>query len=282
MGILIDKEGRLNIVRLFGLVVLIIVGIFTLAGTIAIVPAGYRGVVLQFGAVENRVLPEGLHFITPYVESYRTMEVRTQKYEVPCESASKDLLDVRTTVAINYHIDPAMVNIIYQKLSENYQERVIAPQVQEVVKSVTAKYDAQGLIQTRENVKQDIDTLLKSRMLERDIIIETISITNFEFPSDFNNAITSKQTQVQKAQEAENKVKEIQAVAQQAIAQAEGQAKAIQIINDQLRNSPDYLKWLSIQKWNGVLPLFLGNGATPFIDLQGLQASQAPTNSTGG
>jgi regulator of protease activity HflC (stomatin/prohibitin superfamily) len=251
------------------------VGISALAGTIAIVPAGYRGVVLQFGAVENRVLPEGLHFITPYVESYRTMEVRTQKYEVPCESASKDLLDVRTTVAINYHIDPASVNTIYQKLSENYQERVIAPQVQEVVKSVTAKYDAQGLIQTRENVKQDIDNLLKQRMLERDILIETISITNFEFPSDFNDAITSKQTQVQKAQEAENKVKEIQAVAQQAIAQAEGQAEAIRIINDQLRNSPDYIKWLSVQKWNGVLPLYLGGGVTPFINLQTL------TNSTG-
>jgi regulator of protease activity HflC (stomatin/prohibitin superfamily) len=275
MGVLIDKEGRLNIIRLIGLVVLIIIGISALAGTIAIVPAGYRGVVLQFGAVENRVLPEGLHFITPYVESYRIMEVRTQKYEVPCESASKDLLDVRTTVAINYHIDPASVNTIYQKLSENYQERVIAPQVQEVVKSVTAKYDAQGLIQTRENVKQDIDNLLKQRMLERDILIETISITNFEFPSDFNDAITSKQTQVQKAQEAENKVKEIQAVAQQAIAQAEGQAEAIRIINDQLRNSPDYIKWLSVQKWNGVLPLYLGGGVTPFINLQTL------TNSTG-
>jgi regulator of protease activity HflC (stomatin/prohibitin superfamily) len=282
MGVLIDKEGRLNIIRLIGLVVLIIIGISALAGTIAIVPAGYRGVVLQFGAVENRVLPEGLHFITPYVESYRIMEVRTQKYEVPCESASKDLLDVRTTVAINYHIDPASVNTIYQKLSENYQERVIAPQVQEVVKSVTAKYDAQGLIQTRENVKQDIDNLLKQRMLERDILIETISITNFEFPSDFNDAITSKQTQVQKAQEAENKVKEIQAVAQQAIAQAEGQAKAIQIINDQLRNSPDYIKWLAVTRWNGQVPLVTGSGAVPFIDLQGLQASQTPTNSTGG
>jgi regulator of protease activity HflC (stomatin/prohibitin superfamily) len=285
MGFWIDKEGRLSLTRLAATVVLVIVALELIFNTIAIVPAGYRGVVLYMGAVENRVLVEGFHTITPFLESYRVMEVRTQKYEVPCESSSKDLLDVRTTVAINYHIDPASVNTIYQKLSENYQERVIAPQVQEVVKSVTAKYDAQGLIQTRENVKQDIDTLLKQRMLERDILVETISIINFEFPLSFNDAITSKQTQVQKAQEAENKVKEIQAVAQQAVAQAEGQAKAIQIINDQLRNSPDYIKWLSVTRWDGKLPLFLGNGATPFIDLQSLQASQAQQNSntsTGG
>ena len=279
MGILIDKEGRLSITRLLGIIVFLIVAVTTIAGTIVIVPAGHRGVVLYMGAVENRVLDEGFHTIMPYFESYRIMEVRTQKYEVPCESASKDLLDVRTTVAINYHIDPASVNTIYQKLSENYQERVIAPQVQEVVKSVTAKYDAQGLIQTRENVKQDIDTLLKQRMLERDILIETISITNFEFPQSFNDAITAKQTQVQKALEAENKVKEVQAQAQQAIAQAEGQAKAIQIINDQLRNSPDYIKWLAVTRWNGQVPLVTGSGAVPFIDLQSLQASQAQQNS---
>jgi regulator of protease activity HflC (stomatin/prohibitin superfamily) len=281
MGFWIDKDGRLSLTRLIATVVLVIVAVDIMFSTIAIIPAGYRGVVLQFGAVEDRILPEGLHFITPFVESYRPMEVRTQKYEVPCESASKDLLDVRTTVAVNYHIDPANVNTIYQKLSENYQERVIAPQVQEVVKSVTAKYDAQGLIQTRENVKQDIDNLLTERMLNRSIFVETISITNFEFPPSFMDSVTAKQTQVQDAQRAENKVKEVEAQAQQAIAQAEGQAKAIQIINDQLRNSPDYIKWLSVQKWDGRVPL-VTSGAVPFIDLQSLQASQTPTNSTGG
>jgi regulator of protease activity HflC (stomatin/prohibitin superfamily) len=277
MGILIDKEGNLHLDRLIiGIAMLVFVLLFA-TGSIALVSAGYRGVVLQFGAVENRVLDEGLHFLTPFVESYRNMEVRTQKYEVACESASKDLLDVRTTVAVNFHIDPANVNTIYQTLSENYEERVIAPQVQEVVKSVTARYDAQGLIQSRELVKQDIDTLLTSRMLNRSILVETISITNFEFPQSFNDAITNKQTQVQRALEAENKVKEVQAQAQQAVAQAEGQAKAIQIINDQLRNSPDYIKWLATNKWNGVLPQFFsGNGnAMPFV--------QIPMNtSTGG
>jgi regulator of protease activity HflC (stomatin/prohibitin superfamily) len=269
MGILIDKEGRLSIIRLLGLIVILTIAVTTIAGTIVIVPAGHRGVVLYMGAVENRVLDEGFHTIMPYLESYKIMEVRTQKYEVACESASLDLLDVKTTVAINYHIDPASVNIIYQKLSENYQERVIAPQVQEVVKSVTAKYDAQGLIQKRELVKQDIDKLLSERMLNRSIFVETISITNFEFPEVFNTAITAKQTQVQDAQKAENKVKEVEAQAQQAIAQAEGQAEAIRIINDQLRNSPDYLKWLAIQRWNGVLPQFFSSNsnALPFVQL---------------
>ena len=278
MGLLIDKEGRLSIIRAFALIVLIIVGLSALAGMIAIVPAGHRGVVLWVGAVEDRVLSEGFHTLVPFIESYRVMEVRTQKYEVDSESASKDLMDVKTTVAINYHIDPSSVNKLYQKLGDNYQERVIAPQVQEVVKAVTAKFDAEGLVQTRELAKGEIDRLLKERMLERDVFIETISITNFKFPDAFNDAITAKQTQIQKAMEAENKVKEAEAIAKQTIETARGQAESIRLINEQLRQSPDYLKLKSIEKWNGVLPMYTGSGIVPFISLDKI----ANLDSTGG
>jgi len=278
MGILIDKEGRVSIIRAFALIVLIIVGLSALAGMVAIVPAGHRGVVLNVGAVEDRVLTEGFHILVPFVESYRVMEVRTQKYEVDCESASKDLMDVKTTVAINYHIDPTSVNKLYQKLGENYQERVIAPQVQEVVKAVTAKFDAEGLVQTRELAKGEIDRILKQSMLERDVFVETISITNFKFPDTFNDAITAKQTQIQKAMEAENKVKEAEAIAKQTIETARGQAESIRLINEQLRQSPDYLKLKSIEKWNGVLPMYTGSGIVPFISLDKI----ANLDSTGG
>jgi regulator of protease activity HflC (stomatin/prohibitin superfamily) len=268
MGFFVDKDGNLSVLRAIGSIILFVFIIISLLSTIAIVPAGYRGVVLQFGAVEDRVLVEGLHFLVPFVESYRNMEVRTQKYEVNCESASQDLMDVKTTVAINYHIDPASVNTIYQKLSENYQERVIAPQVQEVVKAVTAKYNAEGLIQTRESVKRNIDELLTERMLDRNIIVETISITNFVFPPEFNNAITAKQTRIQTALEAENKVKEAEAIAKQIVATAQGQAESIRLINEQLKQSPDYLKLKALEKWNGILPtVILGTGAVPFISL---------------
>jgi len=279
MGLLIDKDGSLHLDRLIVGIILLVFALVTISGTIAIVPAGYRGVVLQFGAVENRVLNEGLHFITPYVESYKPMEVRTMKYEVDCDSASKDLLDVKTRVAINYHLDPANVNKVYQTLGENYQDRIIAPQVQEVVKAVTAKFDAEGLVQTRELAKNEIDKLLTERMLNRSIFVETISITNFEFPHEFMSSVTAKQTQVQKAMEAENKVKEAEALAKQKIAEATGTAESIRLINEQLKRSPDYLKLKSIEKWDGKLPVFMGgNSLTPFISLNEL----ANMNSTGG
>ena len=55
--------------------------------------------------------------------------------------------------------------------------------------------------------------------------------------------------------------------------QAEGEAQAITIIDQQLRNNPTYLEWLKATKWDGVLPLVTGGGAdggqgvTPFIEI---------------
>ena len=49
--------------------------------SVVIVEAGHRGVVLYLGAVENRVLGEGLHFIVPFAEQVIQMEVRTQKIQ---------------------------------------------------------------------------------------------------------------------------------------------------------------------------------------------------------
>jgi regulator of protease activity HflC (stomatin/prohibitin superfamily) len=115
-------------------------------------------------------------------------------------------------------------------------------------------------------------------MLNRSIFVETISITNFEFPKIFMDSVTAKQTQVQKAMEAENKVKEAEAIAKQMIADATGKAESIRLINEQLRNSPDYLKLKAIERWDGHVPLVMGSGAVPFISLNEL----ANMNSTGG
>jgi regulator of protease activity HflC (stomatin/prohibitin superfamily) len=51
------------------------------------------------------------------------------------------------------------------------------------------------------------------------------------------------------------------------IAQANGEAEAIAIINHALANNPEYLQWLKIQKWDGILPLVVGEGGTPFIQI---------------
>ena len=51
------------------------------------------------------------------------------------------------------------------------------------------------------------------------------------------------------------------------VAEAQGEAEAIGIINAALSNNPFYIEWLKTQAWDGKLPLVVGEGGTPFISI---------------
>ncbi|MGA9219508.1 MAG: SPFH domain-containing protein, partial [Nitrososphaeraceae archaeon] len=70
-----------NIAKIAAVIITFIVIIVVMIESVVIVEAGHRGVVLYLGAVENRVLGEGLHFIVPFAEQVIQMEVRTQKFQ---------------------------------------------------------------------------------------------------------------------------------------------------------------------------------------------------------
>ncbi len=262
---------------MIGIVVLIIIGVVT-ASAVQIVDAGHRGVLLHWNAVDLTQAPlnEGLHFVTPFADSVVQMEIRTLKFVKATSAASKDLQTVSTEITVNYHPDPNTVNILYQSVGLTYENRVITPTVEEVVKQVTANYNAEELITKRPQVKADIEADISSRLSEFNIITEIVSITDFQFSALFASAIESKVEAEQKAFKAENDLKRIEVEARQHAAQAEGiaaaniaqangEAQAINIINEALSTNPQYLEWLKTQQWDGKLPLVVGEGGTPFI-----------------
>ena len=262
---------------MIAIVVLIIVGVIAVA-SVQIVDAGHRGVLLHFNAVDLTIAPlsEGLHFVTPFADSVVQMEVRTLKFVKSTSSASKDLQTVSTEITVNYHPDPNAIHILYQEVGLTYENRIITPTVEEVVKQVTANYNAEELITKRPLVKADIEAEINTRLAEFNIVTEIVSITDFQFSELFARAIEAKVEAEQKAFKAENDLKRIEVealqhaaeaegIAQANIAEANGEAKAIAIINSALANNPQYLEWLKTQQWDGRLPLVVGKGGTPFI-----------------
>jgi len=262
---------------MIGVVVLIIIGV-VVASAVQIVDAGHRGVLLHWNAVDLTAAPlvEGLHFVTPFADSVVQMEIRTLKFVKTTSAASKDLQTVSTEITVNYHPSPNSVNILYQTVGLDYENRIITPTVEEVVKQVTAKYNAEELITKRPLVKSDFEADISSRLNEFNIITDTVSITDFQFSALFASAIESKVEAEQKAFKAENDLKRIEVEARQHAAQAEGiaqaniaeasgEAEAIRIINNALSTNPHYLEWLKTQQWDGKLPLVVGEGGTPFI-----------------
>jgi len=267
-----------NKLKIAAAVVTIIVIIVIMAESIVIVEAGHRGVVLYLGAVENRVLGEGVHFIAPFLEQVVPMEVRTQKFQAEASAASNDLQEVQTVIAVNYRIDPTEANKIYQTLGVNYGDRVISPTIQESVKASVAKFNAEDLITKRETAKSVIANAIRSTLAANDIQTQNVFITDFKFSDAFASQIEQKVVAFQKYLTELNNLRSVSVVANQSVAQAEGQARAtaakatgesqaIKIITSQLRESPEYLQWQAISKWNGQMPYAIGSGGFPFFQL---------------
>src|SRR5919201_2462837 len=261
-------SNKLKILAAFVTVVIVII---VLAESVVIVQAGHRGVVLYLGAVEDRVLGEGVHFITPFAEQVLQLEVRTLKFQAEASAASNDLQEVQTVIALNYHIDPTDANAIYQQLGADYADRIIAPTIQESVKASVAKFNAEELITKRETAKAVIATAIRNTLSARDIVVETVFITDFKFSQAFADQIEQKVVAFQKFLTEQNNLKAVQVVANQTVVQAQAQARAnvakatgesqaIKIITEQLRQNPQYLNWQAINRWNGQLPYALGGG----------------------
>ena len=262
---------------LMAIIVLVIIGVVA-SSSVKIVDAGNRGILTHWNAVDltNPPLDEGIHFVIPFQDDVVQMEVRTLKYDTSTRSASQDLQTVQTTVTVNYHPDTERVHFLYKEIGLSYENRVIQPAIDETVKQVSANYNAEELITKRPLVKADIENAIRDRLNQFYIETEVISITDFEFSPLFAKAIESKVEAEQKAQKAENDLIRIEVEARQLeaqavglaaanIAEAQGEAEAISIINQALSNNPFYLEWLKTQAWDGKLPLVVGEGGTPFI-----------------
>jgi len=283
------------------LAVIAVVIIFViLTASLKIVEAGNRGVLLKFGAVDTSVsLSEGLHFVVPFRDTIVQMEVRTKLLVESTTSQSRDLQNVATEVALNYRLDESAVPILYKEVGVDFANRIIVPTIQESVKQVTARYNAEELITLRDKVKAEIEEQIEGRLRPYNIIVDTISITDFQFSDQFIQSVEAKVQAEQRALQAQNELRRIQIEAQQTearalgeqkaniasaegqrqanILRAQGESEAIKIIDAQLRNSSEYLKWLHAQKWDGKLPLVTGGGGAeggannlggiPFIEI---------------
>lgn len=252
------------------------------------VDAGHRGVKTTWGKVDmSQSYDEGGYWVMPVAERITQLSIQTVKYDISVESASKDLQVVNSNVAVNHKLQANDVNKVFKEIGPDYQTVLINPIVSETIKQVTAKYNAEDLIQERPKVKAEIEETIKNRLSPYSILVEQVSVTDFDFSPEFNSAIERKQVAEQDALTAKNKVAQVEAEALQKKAFAEGEkfskielangeAEALRIKGDAeaYRNrvvkeslDGDILTLEQIKQWDGKFPNMYvgGNGESPAI-----------------
>lgn len=234
-----------------------------------VVEPGYNGFTVTLGKVNSTVYTDGLHFKTPFITKSVKYNIQTQKAEWVTEASSKDLQTVDATIVVNYKFKESEVVNLYKNVGkeEKVQEKVLEPAIQEVFKSVVAKFSAEQLITERSAVSKEIEDALNKKLDAYGIQIQSFNIVNFNFSKSFNDAIEAKVTAEQNALAEKNKLEQVKYEAEQKVVAAEAQAKAIEIQAKAIQNQwgAEYVKLKWIERWDGKLPVTMAWEDSSFI-----------------
>ena len=262
--------------RTIGILILLIIIFIILWGTFVIVPAGHRGVVLWWGSVEKRIMGEGLNFKVPIAETVIKVDVKVQPHPFKeIDASSKEYQKVKMTGMMNFHIDPAYVNDLYQKVGLDFADKVIDPAFNDFVKEVVPTYPIGEILPKREEIRQRAMKKLGDNLSRYHIIVDDIYFANIRFSPEYERAIEAKQVAQQQVETQRQVLAQREIEAQQKVATAKGEAESILVVaqgqakaNDALSRSisPILVQYKGVEKWNGILPQVSG-GAVPLIDL---------------
>lgn len=286
------KDGTYSVPKIVAAAAVLAVVLITVFSSFVVVPAGHTGVVVTFGRVSESVLQEGIHFKVPFAQDIVQIDNRIVKLEVSTEAFSHDLQTVTTVLAVNYRISKNMSYSIYKEVGGDFEDVLVTPAVNEVLKAVVAEYTASDLVSSRSEVSVMLDEQLNGKLNERGIFIEEINIINWDFSEEYIAAIEAKQvaeqnlikTRTEQEQEiviaeAEARKKVIsaqadadavkvtaEAEAERIRIEAEAQADANEVIAASLTDA--VLRYMTIERWDGALPrVSLADTASPMISI---------------
>src|SRR5512136_436524 len=275
-GSLGSFEHKIPRPRTIGILILLFVVLIVLWGTFVIIPAGHRGVCLWWGSVEKRIMGEGLNFIVPIAERVIKVDVKVQPHPFKeIDAASKEYQMVKMTGMMNFHIDPAYVNDLYQKVGLDFADKVIDPAFNDFVKEVVPTYPIGEILPKREEIRQRAMKKLGDNLSRYHIIVDDIYFANIRFSTEYEGAIEAKQVAQQQVETQKQVLAQREIEAQQKVATAKGEAESIQVVaqgqakaNDVLTRviSPFDFPYKGIGKWMGILPE-VSVDAIPFVDI---------------
>ena len=275
-----DKAGNFSPFKLVLTILVVILAVIFLGSSFVVIPAGHTGVALTFGKVEDVVLQEGRHFKVPFVQKIVVVDNRIVKLDVNTEAFSKDLQTITTVVAVNYHVGKENSQTLYKNVGMGFEEVLITPAVNEVLKAVTAKYTAVELVSSRAEVSMLLDDGLNEKLNAYGIFINELNIINWDFSEEYINAVEAKQvaeqnlikTRTEQEQalviantEAQKRVIAAEAEANEIKVLAEANAESNRIITESI--SELLIKYQTVAKWDGKLPSVMSGSDNMLIDI---------------
>lgn len=231
------------------------------------VDTGYRGIKTSFGKVTEGPLTEGIYFYNPFVYDIVQLDTRVQIMNGNTTAYTKDVQQTQLVYVLNYSLKPDAVVPTYQSVGHDWAAKIVVPVVEANIKEVLGQFEAVDLITNREKAKLAVVNQIKGELEARGVTTINFELSNIDFADEFEQAVEAKVTAIQRAAEAKNKTVQVQEEANQKIISAKAEAESMQIRSNALSQNRGLVEYEAVQKWDGVLPVYMLGNTMPFMNL---------------
>ena len=282
--------------RIATVLFVIVAALILVSQSVVVIPTGYSGVKTTFGQIHERTVPNGINFKIPFIQSVEKVNNKQQDIEFDDKVWSET--KARTAVyfenvTVTYRINPEKSAWVYANVSSYRENLVTENLVASAIKSTSKELTDidvtnRSIIEPR--AMENIQKALDEKYGENVVMVNKVVINNADFDESYNEAIASKQKATLEAEQqaienqkaidkaladAEVKKTQAEAEAEAERIRAQGQADANRTLQESL--SKEVLEYEKLQKWDGALPKFVGDGNTGImIGLDDVEAEETP------
>ena len=264
------------------LAVMLVLALFIAA--VKVVPVGHALVIFNTVTKSFRLAPQGVTFVIPLISAVQEYDLRRLEYTMSASkgegrradvddslwSPTQEGLQVGIDITVWHHLDTGRVVDVHQKIGPDYEEKIIRPAVRSVIRLVISEYPVMDVYSVkRARIQEEINERLKELVEKDGFIVDEVVLRDVRFTEEFGKAIEAKQIAQQTAEQMKYVLEKEQKEAERKVIEAQGRARAIETINEALRQNPNYIRYLYVDKLSDKVSVIVSDQNT-IMDLKGI------------
>lgn len=231
------EVNRKRVTTITIIVVLVIIFLASASRMFVTIQAGHGGVIFRTfagGVDQDKIYSEGFHMIAPWNKMV-VYETRQQEVAETMNVLSSNGLEIAADVSAWYEPIEGDMPKLHSNLGTDYLNRVVKPALRSSARSVIGRYTPEQIYSTkRDAIQVEIYEETKKILDDKYVQLNRILIRSVTLPPTIKDAIERKLKQEQESLEYEFRLQKAAKEAERQIIEAEGKARANDIINASL------------------------------------------------